>query len=108
MLVLAIGWAQLSPEILISYRNKNPLGYGRKKRNAPWILLDPITGRTVNPQTEQKHSELNRQQPLFEDPLEQQFTVPEIRNERRQPEYFSKSGVPLYKYRNKYPHGYSG
>ncbi len=31
------------------YRQKNPLGYGRKKRDAqaPWVLLDPTTGRTL-------------------------------------------------------------
>ena len=69
-------------------------------------FLIPVTGRTKNPQTEQKYSELNRQnQALFEDPLEQQFITPEDRGVRQsQPEYLSQSGVPLYKYRQKYPH----
>jgi hypothetical protein len=49
---------------------------------------------------------LNRQnQALFEDPLEQQFITPEVRGVRQnQPEYVSQSGIPLYKYRQKYPH----
>lgn len=87
---------------LYKYRQKNPLGYGRKKRQAPgpWILLDPVTGRTL-------------EQPAIDlkDPLEQQFVQPEIRGERGggQSEYISShSGVPLYHYRQKYPHGYSG
>jgi len=93
---------------LYKYRNKSPHGYGRKKRNAQWSLLDPVTGRTKNPQTEQKNSQLYRYQQaeaLFEDPLEKQFITPEIRGVRQnQPEYVSQSGIPLYKYRQKYPH----
>jgi len=92
---------------LYKYRNKHPHGYGRKKRDAQsWILLDPVTGRTLNQEAEQKQTELNQSE-LFEDPLEQQFVNPEIRASR-QPVYVSESGTPLYKYRNKYPHGYSG
>jgi len=94
---------------LYKYKNKHPLGYGRKKREAQrptWVLLDPVTGRTLDPEAEQKQVELSQSQ-LFQDPIEQQFLNPEIRAER-QPQYLSQSGVPLYKYRNKYPHGYSG
>ena len=65
-----------------------------------------MTGRTLNQEAEQKQTELNQSE-LFEDPLEQQFVNPEIRASR-EPGYVSESGTPLYKYRNKYPHGYSG
>ena len=83
------------------------MGLGAEKTHK---FLIPVTGRTKDPQTEHKYSELNRQnQALFEDPLEQQFINPEIRGVRQnnQPEqsaYIHQSGVPLYKYRQKYPH----
>jgi len=95
---------------LYKYRNKNPFAYGRKKREAQWNLIDPSTGHTIDPTGEQKHAALIRQQgQIFDDPLEQQFILPDNRPERqRVPEYLSQSGVPLYRYRKKYPHGYSG
>jgi len=91
---------------LYRYRKKHPHGYGRKKREArsPWILLDPTTGRTLKP--EQVKTTKNTGSL---DPLEQQFQIPGLRSERRPTKlYLSNSGVPLYKYRNKYPHGYLG
>jgi len=88
------------------YRQKNPLGYGRKKRDAqaPWVLLDPTTGRTL----EQNLPVLTGVQ----DPLTAQFFQPESRGERQQDNsangYLTSEGVPLYHYRKKYPHGYTG
>ena len=94
---------------IYKYRQKNPLGYGRKKRAAPWVLLDPTTGRTLEQPLEQQPLE----DPIQSvDPLQQQFFNPGLRQERR-PEnvpniYLANNGTPLYKYRNKYPHGYHG
>jgi len=94
---------------LYKYRNKNPLGYGRKKREAQWNLIDPITGHAIDPPNQQKHPEFAHQQGQhFDDPLEAQFILPDNRPQRqRTPAYLSQSGVPLYKLRNRYP-GYRG
>ena len=93
---------------IYKYRQKHPLGYGRKKREAqrnPWILLDPTTGRTLEPELKNPNVEQNQE---F-DPLEQQFFNPGSRPQRQPTNYYiGNDGTPLYKYRNKYPHGYHG
>jgi len=95
---------------IYKYRQKNPLGYGRKKRAAPWVLLDPTTGRTLDQPLEQQPLENPSQS--FDDPLQQQFFNPGLRQERQPGNvpniYLANNGTPLYKYRNKYPHGYHG
>ena len=66
-------------------------------------MIDPSTGHSIDPTIGQKNAELAYQQgETFEDPLEQQFLLPDNRGQRHKiPAYLSQSGVPLYKYRNK-------
>jgi hypothetical protein len=99
---------------LYKIRNRYPHGYGRKKRSASplpqgWTILDPLTGR----------------------PKDSAIEIPTVVRRQRQPdetvqpdgnqlvdfvaqqiagvggsEYIDSSGLPLYKLRNQYPHGY--
>ena len=72
-------------------------------RTVPWVLLDPVTGWTIEPE-----SGSGFKSSIHHDPLEEQFETPGHRLERQPPQYFDQSGKPLYKYRKKYPHGYLG
>jgi len=111
-------------------RQQNPY-YGRKKRNAePYTLLDPTTGRNIEQEQNDVIPDLSppkkRQNFLFGLPLDF-FSDGEIKEnvrfQRRVPpqqqesapiistpsnSYLASNGVPLYKYRQKYPQGYSG
>ena len=71
-------------------------------------MIDPSTGHSIDPTIGQKNAELAYQQgETFEDPLEEQFLLPDNRGQRQKiPAYLSSSGVPLYKYNKRYP--YSG
>ena len=66
----------------------------------PWTLLDPITGRTLSNPTEIDSN--------F-DPLEQQFEVPDTRNNRNPEEnfpnyYLDQFGKPVYRQHKRYPY----
>ena len=107
---------------LYKYRQKYPQGYSGRKKRSPqtwekfreincsslqdlhfcfrnlWTLLDPITGRTINPQ---------QIDPTF-DPLETQFENPELRANRN-PEtipglYLDQAGNPVYRQHKRYPY----
>jgi hypothetical protein len=97
---------------LYKIRNRYPHGYGRKKRSAHpqgWTILDPLTGRPKDVSIEIPAVSRRERQPVVdtEAVIEGDDDVASLISEAAAgSEYIHSSGQPLYKYRNRYPHGY--
>ena len=87
---------------LYKVKKRFPLGYGRKKREAPqdspWVLLDPATGRPVK--------QRNQARPNRGSNTDRQSYYGSIDTNSGFHTYIDADGVPIYKKRKQNPLGY--